>query len=51
MKTKTKNPYLRYMIEKFEHRKDKEEKIVNWYYNRMMKKTEIETLFYKENYE
>jgi len=42
---KIKNPYLRYMVEKFENRKDKEEKFVNWDYNRLMNKTMIKESF------
>jgi len=33
------------MVEKFENRKDKEEKFVNWDYNRLMNKTMIKESF------
>ena len=46
---KIKNPYLRYMIEKFENRKDKEEKFVNWCYNKVVEKTAIKEVFYWKN--
>ena len=46
---KIKNPYLRYMVEKFENRKDKEEKFVNWCYNKVVEKTAIKEVFYYKN--
>jgi len=49
MKNKINNPYLKYMMEKYEYRKDKEEKFVNWDYNRLMNKTAIKEVFYYKN--
>ena len=46
---KIKNPYIRYILEQYEIRKDKEEKFVNWDYNRLMNKTVIKEVFYWKN--
>ena len=44
-----KNPYLKIFIELYKIKKDKEEKFVNWDYNRLMNKTVMKEVFYYKN--